>query len=115
MISLSIDVTKIPRDQVIEGKKPCKDGHTAKYLNLILRENRDGEDAYGNHGFVSVSVSKEDREAGVKGVILGNYKIIGSFSRQSATSKREEARLKDKSNGYAQADRKENEDEDLPF
>ena len=114
MISLSIDCTKIPRDQIIEGKKPCKDGHTAKYINLILKENRDGQDAYGNDGFLSMSVSKEDREAGVKGVIVGNYKIIGA-QRQSTTSQHEDAHLKDKSNGYAPADRKENEDESLPF
>jgi hypothetical protein len=33
-------------------------------------------DQYGNHGFIVQSVSKEERESGVKGTVLGNVKIF---------------------------------------
>jgi hypothetical protein len=33
-------------------------------------------DKYGNHGFIVQSVSKEERESGVKGTVLGNVKIF---------------------------------------
>jgi hypothetical protein len=111
MLAISIDVTKIPRDQIIPAKKPCKDGHTAQYINLILVENKDGEDAYGNAGFVAMSVSKEDRESGIKGGIIGNYKILGGSHRQNSTGQREDAHIKAKSNGYAP----QHDGPDLPF
>ena len=115
MITLSIDVTKIPRDRIIPGKKPCNDGHTAKYLSLVLFENRDGTDAYGNDGFVSVSVTKEERESGVRGPIIGNWKESRKQV-QSSTARREEAHLKDKSNGYAPSERTtDHEGEEIPF
>lgn len=70
MIKLNIDVKKINKEHLYEGKK-------GTYLNLVLFENRDGVDEYGNSGFVTQEVYKEDREAGVKGPILGNWKELG--------------------------------------
>ena len=51
-------------------------GQKGLYLSLTMIENRDGKDDYGNDGFISVDVSKEDREAGVKGPIIGNWKHL---------------------------------------
>jgi len=39
-----------------------------------LFENKDGEDQYGNSGYVVQSISKEAKEAGEKGPIIGNWK-----------------------------------------
>ena len=52
-------------------------GDKGLYLNLTLMDNRDGPDQYGNDGFVVQSVSKEEREAGKKGPIVGNWKHVG--------------------------------------
>jgi hypothetical protein len=72
MITLSIDITKI--DKSLLKKVTKKDGSEAVYLNLILWDNKDGVDQYGNKGTVKQSLSKEQREEGIKVDILGNYK-----------------------------------------
>lgn len=70
MITVNINAAKIDKTGLVEGKK-------GKYLNLVLWENRDGVDQYGNAGFVTQDLGKERREAGEKGAILGNYRIMG--------------------------------------
>jgi hypothetical protein len=67
MIKLSINVLKIDRKRIVQ--KP-----SGKYLDLLLL---DRPDDYGNDGFVVESVTKEERESGVKGAILGNWKRVG--------------------------------------
>jgi hypothetical protein len=71
MTKLSINVTKIDKSHLIEGK-------SGKYLELILNENRNGPDQYGNDGFVTQGVSKAAREAGQRGPIVGNWKHLPS-------------------------------------
>jgi len=67
MITAKIDVTKIDKAKLFPGK------NGAKYLDIVLM---DRQDAYGNDYMVVKGVSKEDRNAGVKGAILGNAKIF---------------------------------------
>jgi hypothetical protein len=69
MISAKIDVTKIDKSLLYKGAK-------GTYLDITLIENREGTDQYGNDGFIAQSVSKEAREAGEKGPIIGNYRNI---------------------------------------
>ena len=52
-------------------------GEKARYLELTLIPNRDGPDKYGYAGFAAVNLTKERREAGEKGPIIGNWKPIG--------------------------------------
>jgi hypothetical protein len=66
MISISIDVTKIDKTRLFPGKK-------GTYLDAVLIETPNSE--YGDYMIVE-SISKEEREAGNKGTILGNGKII---------------------------------------
>lgn len=68
MIQLKIDVSKIDKTKLYNGKK-------GTYLDATLFLN-DQVDQYGNHGFIVQSVSKEERESGVKGTVLGNVKIF---------------------------------------
>lgn len=68
MIKLSINVVKIEKARLFVGK-------SGKYLDCVLVEK---PDQYGNDGFVSQDVSKEEREAGQKGIIIGNWKHIGA-------------------------------------
>ena len=47
----------------------------AVYCDCIIWRN-DQPDDYGNHSSIQISVSKEERDAGVKGAYLGNIKTI---------------------------------------
>ena len=69
-ITVQIDVNKIDKKRLYKGKK-------GTYLNGVIFLNEE-PDEYGNNGFICESVSKEEREQGVKGEILGNVKILGN-------------------------------------
>ena len=73
MFTLSIDVTKIDKSLLREVIK--KDGTKAVYLNLICWPNKEGKDKYDNDGSVKHSLSKEQRDEGIKSEIIGNYKV----------------------------------------
>jgi hypothetical protein len=46
-----------------------------KSLNFVIWENRDGPDQFGNTHTMQQDISKESRDAGKKGKIIGNLKI----------------------------------------
>ena len=71
LIAIKIDVSKIDKDRLFQGKK-------GSYLDATVFLN-DEEGQYGDNGMITQSVSKEEREAGIKGNILGNVKILGEF------------------------------------
>ena len=64
----SINLSKIPKDKIIKGK----DGNS--YVNIVIRENKDGAIFYGNTHSIELSQSKEDREAKTPTLYLGNAK-----------------------------------------
>lgn len=68
-VSISIDVTKIEKSRIIDGKK-------GRYLSLTTFIDTAQADQYGNHGFISQTVSKEEREQNVQTPILGNCKVF---------------------------------------
>jgi len=68
LVALKIDVSKIDKEKLYQGAKGI-------YLDAIVWLN-DEADQYDNHGMITQSVSKEEREAGVKGAILGNAKVL---------------------------------------
>ena len=72
MIRCKIDVTKIDKAALFEGRSG------AKYLDLTLMENRGGPDKYGNDYMIVQDLGKAAREAGKRGAILGNGKTIGT-------------------------------------
>ena len=74
VFTFSIDLTKIDKSRIKEVQK--KDGTTGKFLNLVMMTN-DQPDQYGNDGFIAESVTKEEKEAGKRGNILGNCKQVG--------------------------------------
>jgi len=73
-ISIKLDVTKISKEKLYKGDK-------GTYLDATILM-KDEPDQYGNIGMVVQNVSKEDREAGVKGAILGNVKYIAKQVQQ---------------------------------
>ena len=68
IIATSIDLTKIPKDKIIEGKK-------GKYLPITITLN-DELDQFGNNGPVVVQQTKEERDAKTEKVYLGNVKVV---------------------------------------
>lgn len=75
-ISLKIDVTKIDKSRLFQGK------NGAKYLDVTTFVDLDNPSQYGDHGFITQDVSKEERNQGVKGNILGNTKVFYNDSQQ---------------------------------
>lgn len=71
--AININVSKIDKSAIVPGKN-------GKYMDLILIENKDGKDQYGNDGFVTQGISKERRDAGERGPIVGNWKRLVSRS-----------------------------------
>ena len=67
IINLSINLDKIDKSKIVTGKK-------GKYLNITIGSNRDGEDQFGNTHYAYQSQSKEDREAKLDKIYLGNGK-----------------------------------------
>ena len=65
MISIKIDVTKIEKARLYEGKK-------GTYLNMILIETPNSQ--YSDY-MVKQQVSKEEREQGIE-IILGDGKTF---------------------------------------
>tara|TARA_R110000803_G_scaffold72253_2_gene135854 strand:- start:172 stop:483 length:312 start_codon:yes stop_codon:yes gene_type:complete len=70
IIATSIDLTKIPKDKIINGKK-------GKYIPITITLN-DELDQFGNQGPVSVQQSKDERDAKGEKVYLGNVKVVWS-------------------------------------
>tara|TARA_R110000796_G_scaffold7861_6_gene26520 strand:- start:430 stop:750 length:321 start_codon:yes stop_codon:yes gene_type:complete len=68
-ISLKIDVTKIDKTRLYAGQK-------GTYLDLTTFIDTDVADKYENHGFISQSTTKEEREAKYQTPILGNVKVF---------------------------------------
>ena len=66
----SVDITKIDKSKCFQGK------NGALYLDLVLINTPDNQ--YGNTYMCVQGVSKEEREAGTKGAILGNAKVFGA-------------------------------------
>lgn len=79
MIVIKLDVSKIDKTKIFVGAK-------GKYLDLVLVDNKSGVDQYGNSGFIAHSTTKEERLAGVRGQIVGNFKYVGASSQPAALS-----------------------------
>ena len=68
IIKCKINVNKVDKSKMFKGEK-------GTYLDVTLLPNKNGTDEYGNDYMIVQDVSKADREAGVKGAILGNAKV----------------------------------------
>jgi hypothetical protein len=68
MKTLKINCNRIDKNHLYQGK-------SGKYLDVIIWENKDGPDQYGNTHMVVQSISKEARDRGERGPIIGNAKF----------------------------------------
>ena len=78
-VRLNIDVSKIDKSKLYKGEK-------GTYLSCTAFIDPSNPDQYGNAGMITQDVSKEEKEAGVKGAILGNSKVFwqGEGKQQAA-------------------------------
>ena len=81
MIQIKLDVTKIDKSKLYKGKK-------GTYLSCVMIETPESE--YGHYMIVQ-ETTKEEREAGTRGAILGNGKILAK--RTSEPSEEEKSDL----------------------
>lgn len=65
IISGSIDLTKIDKSKLINGK----------YLNVQISVN-ENTDQYGNNVGITIGQTKEEREAKEKKTYIGNAKVV---------------------------------------
>lgn len=78
-ITLNLDCTKIDKALMKNGR----------YLNLVVWPNKKGTDEHGNTHYVAQSVTKEQRESGVKGPIIGNAKIPDGAPHRPSSPRRD--------------------------
>jgi hypothetical protein len=67
IINGSINLSMIPKDKIIKGKK-------GQYLPISITINND-PDQFGKQGPIIVAQSKEEREAKMERVFLGNIEV----------------------------------------
>jgi len=68
ILKTSINLSDIPKDKIIDGKK-------GKYLPITITLNNE-KDKFGNDGPVIVEQSMEERQAKAQKVYLGNAKVV---------------------------------------
>ena len=81
IVNFSINVEDIDKSKLIKGKK-------GSYLNLTMSLN--DETKFGNNASVSVSQSKEEREAKEAKTYLGNGKVVWMSDAGVTVAEREE-------------------------
>lgn len=69
MIVGKIDVSKTDKTAFYKGAK-------GTYMDILLLENKDGEDQYGNTHMIVQGLPKDRKDAGERGAILGNAKTL---------------------------------------
>lgn len=69
-ISIKIDVKKLDKARFFAAQSG------ALYLDLTMFLDPDSEGQYGDHGFITQSLSKDERTNGTQMPILGNGKIF---------------------------------------
>ena len=87
LLTGSIDLNKIDKTKIVsldKNGKPFENG--AKYLNVVVWLN-DEADKYGNNASIQISQSKEEREAGVKAIYIGNLKEPQSRNNEPTSTK----------------------------
>jgi len=83
-VSLKLDVTKMDKARFFKGAK-------GTYCDCTVFIDLDELDQYGNSGMITQDVSKDEKQQGVKGNILGNAKVFWSESGDAPHKKAVEA------------------------
>jgi len=103
-VNLKIDVTKIDKARLFAGQK-------GTYLDATIFVDTKEFDQYGNSGMITQNVSKEEKDQGVQGAILGNCKVFW----QSGGDHTPQQDPQQKANFDSTANSVANDFDDLPF
>ena len=106
IITASIDVTKLPKHKFIKGK----DGKV--YYNLTITVG--DETRYGNNVAITDGQTKEEREAKVAKVYLGNGKVVWTDG-TIVTAERDEPEQQDAPSEAVEQPTVDVDVDDLPF
>lgn len=106
-ISVRVDVTKIDKQRLYKGEK-------GTYLDMTTFIDLDNKDQYDNNGFIAQSVSKEEREQGQQGAILGNVKVFFTDNQPSQPTRHQDT-LNSRVAGETYDDPAAIMDDDIPF
>ena len=82
IIKASINLSEIPKDKVIVGKK-------GKYLPITITLN-DEVDQFGNQGPIAVAQTKEERESKQGKTYLGNVQVVWTNGDNVAAAPRQD-------------------------
>ena len=99
IISASIDLTKIDKAKIYEGKK-------GKYYPITVVLN-DEPGQYGDSGYIMTEQTKEERDAKAQKQYLGNVKVVWTNGQNVDTAPRD--------GNSAPAPAPAEAEEDLPF
>ena len=102
-ISIKIDVSKIDKARLFKGAK-------GTYLDLTTFIDTDNPGQYGDHGFISQSVSKEEREQNIQGNILGNCTVFFGLPQKQAPQQQQQYQQQAQQQPTA-----DEYDDDMPF
>tara|TARA_R100001463_G_scaffold51785_1_gene102501 strand:- start:57 stop:386 length:330 start_codon:yes stop_codon:yes gene_type:complete len=81
IISANIDLTKIDKSKIYEGKK-------GKYYPVTIVLN-DEVGQYGDSGYIQTEQTKEERDAKAQKTYLGNVKVVWTNGSNVDTAPRE--------------------------
>ena len=81
ILKTSINLSEIPKDKIIDGKK-------GKYLPLTITINNE-PDQFGNNGPVVVEQSMEERQAKAQKTYLGNVKVVWTDGQPATVAPRD--------------------------
>lgn len=98
-IRLKLNVSMIEKARLFKGKK-------GTYLDATVFIDVDQQDQYGNNGMITQDVSKEERDSGVKGPILGNVEVFYNDSQQQQQEPQQQAPQQQPVDDF---------DDDIPF
>lgn len=68
-VGLRLDVSKIDKERLYRGAK-------GTYLDATVFVDLDEKDQYDQSGMITQDVTKEEKEKGEKGAILGNCRVF---------------------------------------
>jgi hypothetical protein len=103
-VKLKIDVSKIDKSLLFKGAKGV-------YLDATVFINLDEADQYDNNGMITQDETKENREGGKNGPILGNCKVFWKDGGQQSNARQPA----NKPAAKAAPEYDDFQDSDLPF
>tara|TARA_R110000787_G_scaffold239220_1_gene345347 strand:- start:765 stop:1094 length:330 start_codon:yes stop_codon:yes gene_type:complete len=106
LISANLDLTKIDKSKIYEGKK-------GKYYPVTIVIN-DELGQFGDSGYVQTEQTKEEREAKIPKSFLGNCKVVWTNG-QNVNVATKETQPQQKSSLSPIQDMEEKNGPDLPF